>query len=201
MKLPRRSWMSFSIVVLAIGVALAGYVVFRILTRPSLVNQSNTNQGNVNASAGPTCGNGRCENVACLSTDCPDPETATSCPEDCADQPDDGNQNTNSVTDNQNTNATQPGALNFSSIPQTLAEKNACPLEEANLSPSDAVGIAASAGLAQGTKAVSVSLVLADPPLEQCVWAVKNYLTATGGRVMLIVDATQDVYRTSGWSE
>lgn len=201
MKLPRRSWMTFSIVILIIGVLLAGYVVYRILTRPSSTEQSNSNSKNTNGVVAATCGNGRCENVACLATNCPEPETATSCPEDCSDQPDDANANTNTGAGNENTNTTPAAGLNFSTAPQTLADKNACPVEEANMMPSDAVGIAATAGLAQGERAVEVKLLLADPPLEQCVWSIKNYLAADSGRIMLVVDATQDVYRTTSWKE
>ncbi|MBI5404753.1 MAG: hypothetical protein HY976_00850 [Candidatus Kerfeldbacteria bacterium] len=201
MKIPRRSWMTFSVGLLVIGILLAGYVVYRILTRPSSTDQGNTNLENTNGIVAPTCGNGRCENVACLATNCPEPETATSCPEDCSDLPDDTAENANATPGNANTNAGSAGVLNFSAAPQSLADKNSCPVEEANMTPSDAVGIAAAAGLAQGQRAVEVKLLLADPPLEQCVWSIKNYLADDSGRMMLVVDATQDVYRTTSWKE
>jgi hypothetical protein len=30
------------------------------------------------------CGNGKCEEIVCMAVGCPCPETATSCPKDCA---------------------------------------------------------------------------------------------------------------------
>jgi hypothetical protein len=198
-----RPWYAVPLTLLVIGTALAGVAFWRILNRPSapLANVGNTNERIVSPDS--RCGDGICQDVACLSTNCPFPETSTNCPADCRSDAVDGtgsggvNENANA---NQNTNATGE-ALDFALEEQTLDQKRTCPLEDSNLTPADAVGIAQATGLTQGIRSVRVSLYAYPKPLEQCVWYVENYLTRSSGRQIVIIDATQEIYLNTDWQD
>lgn len=82
---------------------------------------------------------------------------------------------------------------------QTLDQKKLCPIEDANLTPDDAVAIARRNGLAQGIQNVAVALYQFRAPLEQCIWEVKNYEKAGSGVSVIIIDATQEVFQKSAW--
>lgn len=198
-----RAWFAVPLTVLLIGTGLAGVALWRIVNRPAApAADLNQAAGQPDDSLLESCGDGICQDVACLSTNCPPPETADSCPADCAED-EAGESGSDSLDGLSNTN--QPAeddggaALDFSLVDQMLEHKRTCPLEDANLTPSDAVAVAQSAGLAQGTDVVTVSLYPFGPPLEQCVWNVKNTLTSTGGRSVIVIDATQEVYQQTTW--
>ncbi|MBI4426656.1 MAG: hypothetical protein HY567_03695 [Candidatus Kerfeldbacteria bacterium] len=198
----RRPWYAVPLTLLVIGTALAGLAFWRILNRPSSPSTNlNANQRVVAPDS--QCGDGICQDVACLSTGCPVPETPATCPADCAsdvvESTGSGGANENAQV-NQNINAAG-GALDFALEEQTLEQKRTCPLEDANLTPAEAVALAQRAGLMQGTGDVNVRLTIYPPPLEQCVWYVKNYLTASSGRQVVIIDATQEIYLNADWKD
>lgn len=188
------------IVLLLLGVLVAGYAFFRIIERPG---KEGADQDETNASSEvrpESCGDGVCQEVACLSTDCPEAETAENCPEDCGD----ASEATNDISrDNENadTNESADGGvtLNFAFKDQSQQEKQDCPVEEANLTPSDAVSIANDEGMEQGVQDVDVRFLKQAPPLDQCVWTVKSYESKSNGKEYSIVDATQEVYQKSTW--
>ncbi len=178
---------------LVLGIVLVGAVFLRNLNRPA---QTTAGQNAENANVAARCGDGICQSVACLSTNCPPPENETNCPQDCTVEPEPTATNSSL---NGNTNATTSSALNYSVAAQSLAEQNDCPLQESNLSPSDAVSIAARTGLGQGAGTVAVRLYRYDEKPEECVWSIRNEESDHGGREVIIIDATQEVLRNSTW--
>lgn len=195
------AWYVVPLTVLVIGTALAGIAFWRIINRSSPSTDSTETVNQPADALTDSCGDGICQNAACLSTNCPPPETPDSCPDDCA--VDEVGQAGADSADQPVANTNQPAdtgpALDFKLDEQSLEHKRTCPLEDSNLTPADAVAVAQAAGLAQGTGAVTVSLYQFGPPLEQCVWNVKNFTTTAGGRSVVIIDATQEVYQQSTW--
>ncbi len=51
---------------------------------PSFFSGSGTGSSGPGTGSAPRCGNGICEDIVCMAIGCPSPETAESCPEDCA---------------------------------------------------------------------------------------------------------------------
>jgi hypothetical protein len=197
-----RAWYAVPLAVLIVGIGLAGTALWRIINRPAAPAVNSTQATNQSDdSLLDSCGDGICQNAACLSTNCPPPETPDSCPDDCT--VDEAGQAGTDSADQPVANTNEPAdtvtALDFKLDEQSLEHKRTCPLEDSNLTPADAVAVAQEAGLEQGTGAVTVSLYQFGPPLEQCVWNVKNFTTTAGGRSVVIIDATQEVYQQSAW--
>ncbi len=192
----RTPWYFVPYVVLVVGIVLAGYVAWRMIVHQHATNTTNANV--VKAS----CGDGICENVACQSTNCPKPETPESCPQDCSaiDVPtgstDSGASNTNSTNTNVSTNGPP---LRFVVAAQTSAQATLCPEADANMTAAEALAEAQRAGLTQGTKEVTIALYHYDAPLDQCVWGFRNYLTATSGVSIVVIDSTQEVFEKTAW--
>ncbi len=69
----------------------------------------------------------------------------------------------------------------------------------ANLQAADAVSIAKKSGLTDGIADVSVSYYNYGPPIEQCVWDVKNFLERESGTSVIIIDSTQEVFEKKTW--
>lgn len=196
-----RSRFTVPLVLLSFGVLLSGYVFWRIVNRSGTGQEAKDGGKKTSEEvvALDSCGDGVCQNTACLSTNCPKPETTENCPEDCAEESAAGNDlvtEENAGNVNQETDAT---ALDFTFTEQSLAEKQVCPIEESNLTPSDAVAIAQDAGLAQGTENLEVRLYKYAPPLDECVWSVKNFETKSNGKDFLIIDSSQEVFQKNSW--
>lgn len=193
----------FFVLLIIGGFVLLAFVLWRVLTVGVGSNTSLTNVGNANGSRGgalASCGDGICQNVVCLSIGCPEAETEGNCPADCGAESEAANDGEASSTEGENVNGgATSGALNFSAVPQSLEEKAVCPVEESNLTPSDAVRVAKEAGLEPGVKPVDVRLAKSQEPLDECVWTVKNFLTADGGRIFRIVDSSQEVFEKTSW--
>ncbi|MFH0828673.1 MAG: hypothetical protein V1907_00630 [Candidatus Kerfeldbacteria bacterium] len=195
----KRQWYVIPLVVLAVGVVIAGYVLWRMVTKePSTSLNDNRNSEATNLAS---CGNGVCENVACLSTNCPKPETPDNCPEDCLSRMNDNSSVPDVNSDQQNANSGNPAGLQYSLSAQTKEQKNVCPPSDANLSPERAVAIAGRNGVTQGTKDLSVSFYHYGLPIDQCVWEIKSFLTATSGKAVVVIDSTQEVYDSRSWKE
>ncbi len=199
-RLPPRQWYWKPIGLLVVGIAVAGFAFWRMIILPVESPSTNPGRGNITVEQ-PSCGNGVCEDVACLATNCPLPESVENCPQDCGLDDVGAGNNINELA-NDNLNTAPPSAtdaLDFDMAAQTLEEKNVCPVEEANLTPTEAANLARSAGLGQGIAAVEIRLQKEEPPLEQCVWTVKNYETRDSGNEYLIIDSTQEVWRKNAW--
>lgn len=196
-----RPWYAVPIIILTVGIVSAAIVLVQFLGRDDAAKKTISNVNGTNrTSESPVCGNGVCENVSCLSTNCPQAESETSCPEDCAVPAggtdsgiDQGNVNAPAVNVNSNIDAA------YTLETQSLDQKRLCPIEEANLAPDSAVAVALRAGLARGTQPLVVSLFQYQKPLDQCVWSVKSFTTATSGTVSTVIDATQEVFDTRAW--
>lgn len=202
MKPRTRPWYLVPIVILTIGIVCAAIVFIQYLGKNDTNSANTPTKVNKNAASGPSCGNGICEDVACLSTNCPQPESESSCPEDCSVSSggsDSGivETNTNARSTNENVNVSVDDAYVLDG--QSLDQKRLCPIEDANLNPEHAVAIALRSGLSRGTQPLSVSLYQYEKPLDQCVWSVKSYTTATSGTVYTIIDATQEVFDSHAW--
>lgn len=196
-----RSRFTVPLVLLSLGVLLSGYVFWRMVNRSGTERDSpdSGQKASEEVVAPDSCGDGICQNIACLSTNCPKPETIENCPEDCAEESAAGN-DPGAEEDASNVNSEAAAtALNFSLQEQTLDEKQACPIEESNLTPSDAVAIAQDAGLAQGTENLTVRLYKYALPLDECVWSVKNFATKDSGKDFLIIDLSQEVFQNNSW--
>ena len=199
----KRPWFALPMLLLVTGVIAAGYVFWLIVNQHQ--GTTNTNVP-VNAHNSTTkvsrCGNGVCENVVCLSTNCPRPEDSNNCPEDCpADTSTGSNEFSTNATNSSPSNQNRSSELKYFAISQSLEDKKVCPLEEANLTPAAAVQLAQLAGLTQGKQNLEVRLYQYGSPLNQCVWSVKNFETASGGKIYLIIDATQEVFQKNSWKE
>jgi len=189
-------WYIAPYALLTIGIILAGYVAWRIITREHTA--SNLNANTTLAS----CGNGICENVACLSTNCPKPESEENCPQDCTGvdgatgSTDSGLVNVNEP----NVNASADGAaLRYVEAAQTAEQSTLCPKADMNLTVTEALALATKAGLTQGIKDIAASLYHYGSPLDQCVWEFKNYLSASRGANVIVIDSTQEIFERSSW--
>lgn len=181
---------------LIICIVCVGFFAWRIITREQTTTATNTNTQLA------SCGNGVCENVACLSTNCPKPETAENCAQDCTTS-DAGTGSTdlapvNSTASNVNAPA-DAAAVRYTVDTQTAEQAELCPKEDMNLSVAEALVVAQRAGLAQGIKDVTASLYHYGTPLNQCVWGFRNFLTATSGANIVVIDSTQEVYERTTW--
>ncbi len=196
-----RSRFTIPLVLLSLGVLLSAYVFWRIVNRPGTEPGSKDNgpAASEEVATPDSCGDGVCQNIACLSTNCPLPETVENCPEDCVEESAAANDLGNDQsTDNVN-QKTDAASLDFAFSDQSLDEKQACPVEESNLTPSDAVAIAQDAGLEQGTGKLEVRLYKYAPPLDECVWSVKNFAAKDNGKDFLIIDSSQEVFQQNSW--
>jgi len=180
----RVPWFTWPIGILVLGIIVAGLALYAILE--SRQTQDGVNS-NINSASSARCGNGVCENVACLAANCPAPETAESCPADCASgrsdgevPPDDRNVNQNQNL-NQNTNAVPSAALDFTLGSQSNSDAVACPVSGANMTPSDVASSVAAIGMQQGTSDIRIVFGMSESPLDQCIWTVRNYVSETSG--------------------
>lgn len=195
----KRQWYVVPMAVLAIAVVAAGFILWRIVTKGSDGTAVNSATNTERSETPASCGNGTCENVACLSTNCPTPESEENCPEDCLPRMEDNaslpNENSNVV----NSNANRSNGLSYGLSSQTDEQKAVCPVSDANLSPDRAVEIARTNGMTQGTRNLAVRFYPYGLPIDQCVWEVRSYLTASSGRVVVVIDSTQEVYDSYSW--
>ncbi|MBI4092455.1 MAG: hypothetical protein HY420_00865 [Candidatus Kerfeldbacteria bacterium] len=199
-----RSWFATPIALLVVGVVLAGSALWRIVNRfpgPSGRQNSNTASRNAWPDSLSQCGDGVCQNVVCLSTNCPSPETPANCPADCPNESTAQNEAGESSQNNTNVSSGESAGLNFSISPQTPQQEKDCGIGEANMTPADAVAAAAAAGLRQGTGDVAVKLIKYTPPLDRCVWAVTGFEASDRGLTYLIIDATQEVWQKLSWTK
>lgn len=189
------------IVIGALFVALAGWY----WSQRDSVGQPSSGESDetlVDEAEAGICGDGICQDVACLSTYCPDPETEINCPADCAVEEeitDGSNDPADDEAPVDDTPAESVASLDFSFAAQSSDELRDCPVEEANLAPSDAVNLAQAVGLSQGIQNVEVRLFRDTGSLAQCVWSVRSYSRADGGSEVVVIDSTQDVLSAVDW--
>ncbi len=192
----KRRWYAAPIALLSVGVVIAALVLWSIVDRPS--GRNSVNDGRTSDTPRSAyCGDGICDNVACLSTNCPPAESSLSCPQDCPTEMQDGvAPGSNLNASNGNVNANRPP---FTVAAQTDEQTVICPIADANLQAADAVSIAKKSGLTDGIADVSVSYYNYGPPIEQCVWDVKNFLERESGTSVIIIDSTQEVFEKKTW--
>ncbi len=191
-------WYITPYVLLIVGIVLAGLVAWRIITREraGIITETNVPI--------PTCGNGVCENVACLSTDCPKPESAENCPQDCAvadgvtGSTDSGLSNVDGLNANASTDST---VLQYAEAQQTAEQSVLCPKAGANLAVTEALVVAKKAGLTQGVEDISASFYHYGSPLDLCVWEFKNHLSASDGVIVIVIDSTQEIFERTTWGK
>lgn len=183
---------------LIICIMCVGFLAWRIITRDHPTTATNTD------TTPASCGNGVCDNVACLSTNCPKPETADNCPQDCA-ASDAGTGSTDLAPVNSNApdvaTPADVAAVRYTVGTQTAEQAELCPKADMNLSVAEALAVAQRAGLTQGISDVTALLYHYGTPLNQCVWGFRNFLTATDGMNIVVIDSTQEVFERTTWTE